>query len=152
MRIQVHELDAHFLERSVAEKMPLDSGKSLMWVIVCLLNQSELFSLRLIEARLDRIGLFQPFQAEHEQLGVILVVQWRERYVLEFAGLKPMHSRGIDCDSLFSGGVWAVFQEVVLSFLLRLQVQSREAAKILLAHCLVDCGPSSDPFLSLIHI
>jgi len=50
MRIQIHKLNAHLFEGTMAEQMSLDSGKGLVRIIVCLLDQSKLFSLGLVKA------------------------------------------------------------------------------------------------------
>ena len=56
-----------------------------MWIVVGLFNQGELLSLGLIEARFDGVSLLESLEAKHEQFRVVLVVQWREGYMLEFA-------------------------------------------------------------------
>ena len=90
------------------------------------------------------VGFLEPLQREDEQFGVVFVGEWRERDGREAATLEPVHSRGVDGDSLLGGDVWSVLQVVVLSLLLSLQVEPRQTPQVLLAHCLVDGGASSD--------
>ena len=50
--VQVHELDARLLEGTLGEQVTLDTGQRLVRVVVRLLNQTQLLTLRLVEARL----------------------------------------------------------------------------------------------------
>ena len=43
--VQVHELDARFLEGALREQVTLDAGERLVWVVVRLLDQTELLAL-----------------------------------------------------------------------------------------------------------
>jgi len=52
--------------------------------------------------------------------------------------LQPVHGGGVDGHSLLRRDVGAVLQVVVLSLLLRLQVQTCETAQVLLTHRLVN--------------
>ena len=102
------------------------------------------FALRLIEARLDRVGLLQALQRQDEQLGVVLVGERRERDGRKASRLEPVDSGGVDGDSLFGRDVRAVLQVVVLPLLLRFEEEAREAAQVLLADRLVDGGAAAN--------
>ena len=58
--------------------MPLDSGKSLVRVVIGLFHQAKLFSLLLIEAHSHSVLLLQALQSQDEQLGVMFVAERRE--------------------------------------------------------------------------
>lgn len=58
--------------------MPLDPGESLVRVVISLFNQTQLFSLLLIQAHCHRVLLLQALQSQNEQLGVMLVAKRRE--------------------------------------------------------------------------
>jgi len=66
VRIQIHELDADLFEGALRQQVTLYSRQSLVGVVVGLLDETQLFSLALIQSRLDRVCLFQPFQREDE--------------------------------------------------------------------------------------
>lgn len=93
MRVEVHELNADFFERSVAEQMSLHSGESFVWIIISLLNKTELITLGLVESRLYTVGLLEALETEDKQLRIILVIQRREWDVNELARLKPVYER-----------------------------------------------------------
>lgn len=93
MRVEVHELNADFFERSVAEQMSLYSGESFVWIIISLLNKTELITLGLVESRLYTVGLLEALETEDKQLRIILVIQRREWDVNELARLKPVYER-----------------------------------------------------------
>ena len=65
--------------------------------------------------------------------------------MLVLAGLKPMHSCCINCDSFLCCDVGTVFQVIVLSFLLSFQVKPGQTSEIFLADSLVDSCSSADP-------
>jgi hypothetical protein len=93
VRVEVHELNADFFERSVAEQMSLYSGESFVWIIISLLNKTELITLGLVESRLYTVGLLEALETEDKQLRIILVIQRREWDVNELARLKPVYER-----------------------------------------------------------
>ena len=93
MGVEVHELNADFFERSVAEQMSLYSGESFVWIIISLLNKTELITLGLVESRLYTVGLLEALETEDKQLRIILVIQRREWDVNELARLKPVYER-----------------------------------------------------------
>ena len=64
----------------------------------------------------------------------------------ELARLEPVKRRRENCDSFFRAHVRAIFQIVVLSFLLSFQVESRKSSEILFAYRLVDSCSSSYSF------
>lgn len=128
MAVQIHELDAYLLKYSLGQKMPLDSRQCFIGIVIGLLNQGEFFFLGLVEARLNRIRLLQPLKSQSEDLGVVLVVYGREWNSHKLAGLQPMEQSSQDSDTLLSRHVRAVLHEVVLSLLLRFQVESSQPA------------------------
>ena len=101
----------------------------------------------------------------------MFVGEWRERNGGEASALQPMHRGGVDGHSLLSCDVRPILEGdigpfktrkthqrlphvykdmclylevVVLSLLLRLQVQTGQPAQVLLAHRLVHCGAAPD--------
>lgn len=55
-----------------------------------------------------------------------------------------MHSRGIDCNSLFSADVRTVFEVTMLALLLGLEVQTSETTQILLDDSFIDGRATAD--------
>ena len=130
--VLVHKLDGHLLEGALGQQLALDAADGLVRVVVGLLNEAHLLALRLVEARLDGVRLAQALQRQDEQLGVVLVAERRERDVAEAARLEPVHGGGVDGDGLLGGDIGSVLEVVVLALLLGLEVQARQAAKVLL--------------------
>ena len=58
----------------------------LVRVIERLLDQAELFALRLVKSRRHRVILLEPLEREDEELPVVLVRERRERDGGELAG------------------------------------------------------------------
>jgi hypothetical protein len=56
--VGVEEFDSDLLECSLREQETLDSRETLVRIIVCLLDQGQLFSLRLVESTVNRVRLF----------------------------------------------------------------------------------------------
>jgi len=50
--VEVHKLNAHFLEGSLCEQVPLDAGEGFVRVVICLLNQTQLLTLGLVQTAL----------------------------------------------------------------------------------------------------
>lgn len=61
------------------------------------------------------------------------------------SALEPVDGGGVNGYSLLSCDVGTVFEVVMLSLLLRLQIEPSQSAKVLLADSLVDGGPTPDP-------
>jgi len=85
VRVEVHELNPDLLEGTVAQQVPLNSRKRFVRVVVSLLNQPQLLSLRLVETGLDAVCLLEALEAENEDLCVVLIVQRWERDVHELS-------------------------------------------------------------------
>ena len=62
MRVQIHELDVHLLERALSQQVTLDPAERLVRVVKGLLNQTELFTLILIQASRHGVVLFQTLE------------------------------------------------------------------------------------------
>ena len=77
--VRVEELDAGLLERSLREQETLDTGQTFVRVVVCLLDQRELLTLRLVQPALHRIRLLQLLERENEELRIVLIVERPER-------------------------------------------------------------------------
>ncbi len=114
-----------------------------MRIIVCLLNQTQLITLWLIQARLNTVSFFQTFQAENKELSIILIVQRRERNMYEFSRFEPMNESWIDCNCFIWSNIWTILQIIMLSFLLTLKVESCKSAQVLFADSLINSGTSS---------
>lgn len=155
--IEVHEFNSHFLERSLSQQMSLDARESLVRVVVRLFNQPQFLALALVQTALDAIGrggkvnfrsaglapspspvgLLESLQSQDEQFGVMFVGEGREGYRREPSALQPVDHGGVDGHRLLRGDVRPVLQVVVLSLLLRLQVEPSQPTQILLTHSLV---------------
>lgn len=109
-----------------------------------LLDERELLALRGVEPALDRVGLLELLEREHEQLGVVLVRQGRERDRRKLSALEPVDDRGVDGDGLLGRDVRPVLEVRVLALLLGLEVQPREPAEVLLGDGLVDRRAPAD--------
>ena len=77
--VRVEELDAGLLERPLRQQETLDTGQTFVRVVVCLLDERELLTLRLVEPALHRIRLLQLLQREDKELRIVLVVKRPER-------------------------------------------------------------------------
>lgn len=119
-----------------------------MRVVVCLLDQGQFFSLRLIQSTVNRVCLLELFEGEDEQFRIVLVRERWEGDWGELSRLQPVHSTGIDGNSLLGRDVWTIFQVTVLSLLLGLEVQSSETTQVLPDYRLVD-GSTSPNSLSV---
>mmetsp|Transcript_30637 Transcript_30637/g.99608 ORF Transcript_30637/g.99608 Transcript_30637/m.99608 type:complete len:435 (-) Transcript_30637:2259-3563(-) len=137
VRVKVHKLDAHLLEGSLREEVPLDARQRLVRVVVRLLDEAELLALLLIESHRRGEPLAQPLEREHEQLGVVLVRQRRERDGRKLARLKPVHRGGVNRHRLLRSHVRPILEVVVLALLLRFEVEPREPPQVFPAHRLV---------------
>ena len=144
VRVQVHELDVHLLERPLRQQVALDPAQRLVRVVVRLLDEPELLPLLLVQADGGGVLLLQALEREDEQLRVVLVAQRREGDGRELAALEPVHRRGVDGHRLLRRDVRAVLQIVVLPLLLRLEPQAREPAEVLPAHGLVHRRAAAD--------
>ena len=142
--VQVHELNAHLFEGSLGEQVPLDTGQGLVRVVVSLLDQPQLLALTLVQTTLHTVRLLQPLQSQDQQLRVVLVGERGEGDGGEPAALQPVDCGGVYGNGLLRGDVGPVLQVVVLPLLLRLQVESGEAAQVLLADSLVHGGSAAD--------
>ena len=71
-----------------------------MRIIVCLLNETKLLSLALVQPRLDTVGLLESLQRQDQQLRIVLVGQRREGNGRKPPRLEPVHGGGVDGDSL----------------------------------------------------
>jgi hypothetical protein len=58
--------------------MPLYSAESLVGVIVRLLYETQLLTLRLVQPTLHTVGFLEALKGKNEQLGVMLIVEGRE--------------------------------------------------------------------------
>ena len=96
VRVHVHKLDLHLLERALREQVTLDAAERFVRVVVRLLHEPELLSLRLVESVLHRVRLLEPLERENQQLRVVLVRERRERDVPEPPRLEPVHRCGVD--------------------------------------------------------
>ncbi|KAI3475156.1 hypothetical protein L1887_63471 [Cichorium endivia] len=75
--IVVH-VDSDFFEGALGKKEALDSGERGTWTVVCLLNQSELLTLALVQTTLHAVCFTQTFKGEDENFGVVLVAhRWK---------------------------------------------------------------------------
>ena len=72
------ELDSRLLEGTLGEEETLDPRKTLVGVVVRLLNERELLTLRGIEATLNAVRLFELLKREDEELSVVLIRERRE--------------------------------------------------------------------------
>mmetsp|Transcript_6161 Transcript_6161/g.24641 ORF Transcript_6161/g.24641 Transcript_6161/m.24641 type:complete len:696 (-) Transcript_6161:121-2208(-) len=142
--VHVHELQAHLLEGALREQVALDAAECLVRVVVRLLDEAQLLALVLVEANGEAVDLLEALERQNEQLGIVLVAERREGDRRELAALEPVHGGGVDGHRLLGRHVRAVLQVVVLALLLRLQPQARQAAKVLLAHRLVDRRATPD--------
>ncbi len=79
----------HLLEAAVGEQVALDALQRLMGVVIRLLNQTQLFTLCLVEPVCHDILLLEALQRQNEELGVVLVVERLEGYWREPAWAIP---------------------------------------------------------------
>ena len=103
--VRVEELDAGLLERALGEEEALDARQRLVRVVVRLLDEGELLSLRLVQTTLDAVRLLELLEREDEELRVVLVRQRREGDGRELARLEPMDGRRVDGDGLLGRDV-----------------------------------------------
>ena len=97
------------------EQMTFDPGEGLVRVIVGLLDQAQLLSLRLVEARLHAVCLFETFQRQDEELCVVLVGEGREGDGGEPPALEPMNCGRVDRHRFFRRDVGTVLEGVILT-------------------------------------
>ena len=71
--VQVHKLDAHLLERTLRQQVPLDARERLVRIVVRLLDEPKLLALILIQPTVDRVVLLEPLERQNQQLRVVLV-------------------------------------------------------------------------------
>jgi hypothetical protein len=50
MRVQIHKLNADLFETTMAQQVSLNTRQGFMWIIISLLDKSELFTLRLVQS------------------------------------------------------------------------------------------------------
>lgn len=98
--VRVEELDSGLLERSLGEQQSFNSREALVRVVVGLLDERELLSLRGVESTLDRVGLLELLEGKDEQLGVVLVRERREGDRSKLSALEPVDDRSVDGDGL----------------------------------------------------
>ena len=72
--IGVEELNTRLLERALGEQETLDTRQTLVRVVIGLLNQCQLLTLRLIQATLDGVRFLQFLEGKDEEFGVVLVI------------------------------------------------------------------------------
>ena len=82
MTVEIHELDADFLEGALGEQMTFDTGQRLVRIVVGLLDQSQFLTLRLIQTRLHA--------AETERKGV------EENYFSVWIGIERLSICGFE--------------------------------------------------------
>jgi hypothetical protein len=128
MGVQIHKLNPDFFERSMTEKMPFYSGKSLVRVIISLFDETQLLPLRLVKSRLHTVRFFESLETKDKDLSVILVIKRREGDVHELTSLKPVNGSCENCDCLFRSHIWAISEIAKLSLLFSLQEESGESA------------------------
>ena len=109
--VQVHELDADFLERSLSQQVTLDPRQCFVRVVVGLFDQPELLALTLVQARLDGVGFLESLEGENEQLRVVLVRQRRERDGSKPPRLEPVDGGRVDRHRFFGTDVRPVLPE-----------------------------------------
>ena len=115
-----------------------------MWVVERLLDQGELFTLRLIQTALDTVRLLELFERQDQQLGIVLEVERREGNRLETPAFKPVYGRRVNRHSRLGGDVWAVLEVRILALLLGLEVQTRQTTQVLAAYRLIDRGTAAN--------
>lgn len=103
--VGVEELDSRFLKGSLSQQESFDPRKRFMRVVVRLFDERELFTLRLVESSLDRVGLLKLFESENEELRVVLVRKRGEGDRVELARFEPVNGRGVDRYSFFGRNV-----------------------------------------------
>jgi hypothetical protein len=74
-------------------------------VVVGLLDEGELLSLRLVETSLDGVRLLELLEGEDEELRVVLVGERGEGDRRELAGLEPVNGGRVDGDGLLGRDV-----------------------------------------------
>src|SRR5271170_2266256 len=102
-----------------------------MWRIVCFFNESQLFSLTLIQSSLDTICLLQLLQRKCQQLGIVFIIEWWERNRLESTCFEPMYRHSVDSDPLLAGNIRTIFEIIMLTFLFSFKPNSGKSTKIL---------------------
>ena len=110
------------------------------------------------------IRLFQTFERQNQQFRVVLIGQRRKGNRRKSPTFKPMHRCGINSHSLFRSNIGTILsapppflsaihfkepyvfylQIIVLSFLFRFEIESRQTTEILLADRLIDGGAASN--------
>lgn len=63
--VGVKELDTGFFESTLRKEEMLDTGQTLVRVVVCLHDEGELLTLRLVQAALNGVGILQLLQREN---------------------------------------------------------------------------------------
>ena len=58
--VEVHELNANFFEGSLCQQVSFDPREGLMGIVICLLYQTQLFTLRLVQTTLHTVGQKGP--------------------------------------------------------------------------------------------
>ena len=115
MTVEIHELDADFLESALGQQVTFDTRQGFVGIVVSLFNQPEFFTLRLVETRLDAVSFLKPFQGEDKQFRVVLVGERRELDRRKATRFQPVDRSRVDGNGLFWRDVRAVFQVVVLT-------------------------------------
>src|SRR5579859_2228668 len=98
--------------------------------IIRLFNQSQFLTLTLIQTTLDAIRLLQLFQRQRQQLGIMFIIERRERNRLESSCFKPMNRHRIYSDTFFGRNVWPIFEIIMLTFLFRFEPNTSESSEI----------------------
>lgn len=117
-----------------------------MRIVIGLFDESQLFSLRLVQARFHAVCFFQSLQTKNEDFGIILVIQRREWDVNEFSRLEPVYSGRENSYCLLRSHVWSILKIVVLPLLLSLEIKSGEPTQVLFTNCLINSGSPPDSF------
>jgi hypothetical protein len=74
--VSVKELNTRLFEWPLSKKQSLDARQTFVWIVIRLLDERELLTLRLVKTTLDRVSLLQLFECEHKKFCVMLVRQW----------------------------------------------------------------------------
>ncbi|KAI3486863.1 hypothetical protein L1887_49501 [Cichorium endivia] len=141
----VEEVEASLLECALREHESLDARERLVRIVERLLDERELLALALVQTALDRVGLLERVERQHEVLDVVLVVEARERDGAEPARLEPLHGGCEGGDADLGGDVGTALEVVCLPLLLCTQEETRQPALVLAHGGLVHGRTTGDP-------
>jgi hypothetical protein len=71
--IRVEELQTSLLKCPLCQEQTLDTRKTFVWIVISLFDQSQFFTLRLVQTTLDGISLLQLLESQYKQLRVVLI-------------------------------------------------------------------------------